>query len=188
MEWGLLETTYLDEFGAIAPDVYAAACRIWQRSKDYGARVLIDKDVARIRTLMLKAAARVTRARDEKSHEIKELDGYLFQTFKHIILSELENDNNRLRFETKACLDAEWQDQANNVEHRILLNELVEAMDEWTRQIFEWLTLDYTFEDIARHLGLDSRVVRTKYNRHLTRLMKQITARTGVLGSRARKS
>jgi AraC-like DNA-binding protein len=186
-QWGTLEYAYTDEFGAVAPDVYAAAGRIWHQSQDYAARVLLDSDPARTRTLLLRAAAQVTRARDERSHRINELDGYLFQTFKHIILAELEKDINRHRFETVAQLDEEWHAQADNVERRILLNELVEAMDEWTRNIFEWLTLDYTFDDIARRLGMNSRVVRTKYNRHLDRLMKQIKVRSGVGDARMRR-
>jgi hypothetical protein len=129
-EWGTLEDIYTDEFGAVAPDVYAAAGNVVHRSQDYAARVLLDGDPARTRTLLIKAAAHVTRARNGKAHEIYELNGYLFQTFKHLILAELKKDNNRLRSETEATLDAEWRAQANNVERRILLNELVEAMAE----------------------------------------------------------
>lgn len=186
-QWGTLESAYTDEFGAVAPDVYAAAGRISHQCQDYATRVLLDGDPARTRTLLLKAAALVTRARDERSRPINELDGYLLQTFRHLILAELEKDNNRYRYETESQLDAEWHAQADNVERRILLNELVEGMDEWTRNIFELLTLDYTFDDIARQLGMNSRVLRTKYNRRLDRLMRQIKVRSGAGGSRTRR-
>ncbi len=173
-EWGILKFGYIDEFGPVAPDLYASAGRIWLQSHDYAARLLPGSDTARIRTLLLKAAAQVTRARDERSQQINELDGYLFKTFKRLILAEREKDNNRLRFETEAHLEAEWRAQATNVERRILLDELVAAMDQWTRGVFEWLTLDYSFDDIARHLGMNAKVVRNRYHRHLVTLMKHI--------------
>lgn len=50
-------------------------------------------------------------------------------------------------------------------------------MDEWTRGVFEWLTLDYSFDDIARHLGMNVKVLRNRYNRHLASLMRQMGGR-----------
>ncbi len=173
-EWGNLESVYTDEFGRVAPDIYACAGRLWQRAQLYASRFFTDNDIARIRTLLLKSAAKVTRIRDEKSQQINELDAYLFQTFKHVVLAEVEKEDNRRRFETAAYVNTELRGQAENVERRILLEELVSAMDPWTRNVFEWLTLDYTFNDIGLHLGLNPKVVRTKYHRRLARLMKQI--------------
>lgn len=186
-DWGALEIGYTDEFGAVASDVYAAAGRVWQRAQVYAARVLNDSDDARARTMLLKAAAQTTRARNEKSHLIVELDGYLFQVFKRVVLAELEKDNNRRRFETNSHLETEWHSQASNVERRILLGELVAAMDEWTRGVFEWLALDYSFDDIARHLGMNVKVLRNRYNRHLTTLMKQLRERSEGEGLRKRR-
>jgi hypothetical protein len=48
-------------------------------------------------------------------------------------------------------------------------------MDEWTRSVFEWLTLDYSFDEIAHHLGMDTKILRNKYNRHVKALVKQVT-------------
>jgi hypothetical protein len=177
LEWGNLETIFVDEFGPIAPDVYTAAGNIWQQAQEYASRVLNSDDQARARTLLMKAAAQVTRARDEKLHQINELEGYLYQTFKRVILAELEKDNNRRRFETQAHLNLEWQAQATNVERRILLNQIVRAMDDWTRSVFEWLTLDYSFKEIAQHLGMNHKVLRNKYDRHIHALVKQIRER-----------
>src|SRR5215213_9292329 len=125
-DWGTLEIGYTDEFGHIAPDIYKAAGRIWRRAQDYASRVLHDD--ARARTLLLKAASQVTRARDEREHHVNELDGYLLQTFKRVVLAELEKDDNRRRFESDAGFHAEWHAQASNVERRILLDEIVGLM------------------------------------------------------------
>lgn len=174
-DWGTLEIGYTDEFGPIAPDIYEAAGRIWRRAQDYAARVL--RDDARARTLLLKAAAQVTRARDERAHQINELDGYLLQTFRRVVLAELEKDDNRRRSESDAGFQAEWHAQASNVERRILLEEIVGLMDEWTRSVFEWLTLDYTFDEIARHLGMNTKVLRNKYNRRVNALIDELGVR-----------
>lgn len=171
-DWGTLESGYTDEFGHIAPDIHKAAGRIWRRAQEYAARVLHDD--ARARTLLLKAASQVTRVRDEREHQVNELDGYLLQTFKRIVLAELEKDDNRRRFESAAGFQAEWHAQASNVERRILLDEIVCLMDEWTRSVFEWLTLDYSFDEIARHLGMSPKVLRNKYHRHVTALIKRV--------------
>ena len=179
LEWGNLEVIYEDEFGPIAPDVYGAAGRIWPPAQKYASRVLNCDDQARIRTLLMKAAARVTQARDEKLHQVNELDSYLYQTFRRVILAELEKDNNRRRFEAEAHLSAEWQAQATNVERRILLNQVVGAMDDWTRSVFEWLTLDYSFKEIARHLGMNPKVLRNKYDRHINTLVRRIREQEG---------
>ena len=176
-DWGILEIGYTDEFGTITADIYMAASRVWRRAQDYAARMLPSADEARARTLLLKAAAKVTRARDERTREIDELDGYLLQTFKRIVLAELEKENNRRRLESEAGFEAEWHAQASNVERRILLAEIVDLMDEWTRSVFEWLTLDYSFEEIARHLGTNAKALRNRYNRHVNALVKHVAER-----------
>ncbi len=176
-DWGTLEIGYTDEFGKVAPDVYEAAGRVWRRARDFAQRVLQDADDARARTLLLKAASRVTRARDERGLHVNELDGYLLQAFRRVVLAESEKDDTRRRLESEAGLNTEWRSQASNVERRILLEEIVGLMDGWTRTVFEWLTLDYSFEEIARHLGMDTRVLRNKYNRHVSTLIKLVGGR-----------
>ena len=173
-DWGTLEATYTDEYGRVAPDVYAAAGRLWQRAQGYATRVLTDGDPARVRTMLLKAAAQVTRIRDEKSQQIGALDGYLFQTFKRVALAELEKDGNRRRFETQARIDAELRGQVETVERRILLGELVAAMDDWTRDVYEWLTLGYSFDEIGRQLGMGGKALSNKYHRRIDGLMRRI--------------
>jgi hypothetical protein len=182
LDWGTLETAYTDEFGRVAPDVFAAAGRLWQQAQAYASHILPDNDPALIRTLLIKSAARVTRAREEQSQPITELDGYLFQTFKHVVLAALEKDNNRLRFETEAEINAELHGQIDNVERRILLNEIVAAMDEWTREVYEGLTLGYTFTEIGRQIGLSGKALSNKFRRRIESLMEQNKDRSSLDG------
>ncbi len=176
-DWGTLEIGYTDEFGTVAPDVYEAAGRVWRRARDFAQRVLRDADDARARTLLLRAASQVTRARDERGQHVDELDGYLLQAFRRVVLAESEKDENRRRFESEAGFETELRSQASNVERRILLEEIVGMMDAWTRTVFEWLALDYSFDEIARHLGMHTKALRNKYNRHVGALIKQLDVR-----------
>ena len=176
-DWGYLEIGYTDEFGQVAPDVYDAAGRVWRQARDFAQRVLRDADDARARTLLLRAASQVTRARDERGQHVDELDGYLLQAFRRVVLAESEKDGNRRRFESEAGVETELHSQASNVERRILLEEIVGMMDEWTRTVFEWLTLDYSFDEIARHLRMNTKVLRNKYNRHVSALIEQVSGR-----------
>lgn len=176
LEWGALEDRYADEFGFIAPDVYAASQRVWPQARERANRTLAENDAARAQTLLLKAAAQVTRARDERHARLRDLDAYLFKTFKRVLFAEAEKDDNRRRFERQAQLETELRGQAENVERRILLSEIVGLMDEWTRSVFEWLTLGYTFEEIGRRLDTDPKVVRNRFRRHLSRIARRIEA------------
>jgi hypothetical protein len=176
-DWNTLDRAYVDEFGPIAPDVYASAGDLWPQACGYASRILLDNDLARTRTLLLKAAAQVTRARDEKGAQINELNGYLFVTFKHVVHAELEKDKNRRHFEARVSPDVELRGQAENVERRILLNEIVAEMDEWTRKVFYWRTLDFTFDEIGRSLDENPKVVRNRFQRRVSRLIKRMTAR-----------
>lgn len=177
LDWGTLKSDYTDEFGRVAPDVYAAAGRLWRQAQNYAGDVLHDTDPARVRTLLLKSAAQVTRVRDEKSQQISELDGYLFKTFKRGVCDELEKDGNRRCYETEAHLYAEMRGQVDNVERRILLNEIVAQMDEWTRSVYQWRTLGYNFDEIGRHVGLSEKAVSNKYQRRTESLMKHFKER-----------
>ncbi|HZI19286.1 MAG TPA: sigma-70 family RNA polymerase sigma factor [Pyrinomonadaceae bacterium] len=181
-ETDAIETAYADEFGLVAPDVYACANEIRARARGYAARVLSDNDAARADTLLLKAAAQVTRHLGGDPGGVTHLRGYLFRTFRRVLLAELEKDDNRRRFESRSAADAELRGQAENVERRILLGEIVKAMDPWTREVFEWLTLDYSFEEIARHLGAKPKAVRNRFYRRLERLRAALEGRRAAGG------
>jgi DNA-directed RNA polymerase specialized sigma24 family protein len=168
--WEEIGSRYDDEFGQVSPEVYTAAREIWPRAREHAARVLADNYDSRARTLLLKAAARVTRMNDSVPGRLENIEGYLFRTFTRVVLAELEKDGNRRRYEALAPGDAELRGQAENVERRILLEEVVALMDEWTREVFELLVLDYSYEDIGRHLGAKPKVIRTRFDRNVKRL------------------
>jgi DNA-directed RNA polymerase specialized sigma24 family protein len=66
------------------------------------------------------------------------------------------------------------RDAAETIERRILLTEIVAQMDDWTRQVFKMLVLDYSYSDIAARLGGKPKAIRTRFERHLERIQKRL--------------
>ncbi len=171
--WLAVESDYVDEFGHIDAEVYQIAGEVWSSAQAYAKR-LIGDDPETTRLLLLKAAAKITRVRRERADEIHDVAAYLFTTFKRLVLAELERNSHHRAREAVSDLQRELRDQAKLVEQKILFEEIVGQMDDWTRSIFEWLTMGYTFEEIANHLKANSQVVRNKYRRHIEQLTRRI--------------
>lgn len=173
--WPAVEDGYNDEFGWIDPDIHKTAGELWDRGGESFALSTLRDEMAGQR-LMLKAAALVTRRRG--TAEIENLPAYLYQTYKHLILAELEKENGHRRSESNisnenlfALLEGS---PGEDVEHRILIQQLMRRMDEWTREIFQLLVLGYSFETIAQLKNKKSNVLRSKFNKQLKRLTSQV--------------
>lgn len=172
--WPLLETSYTDEFGEIDLEVYATAGRLWSQGEKYARSALGDTSTGL--RLMLKAAAIVSRKQATPGNLIANLSAYLFQTYKHLVLAELEKENGHRQRETerRAEIESLSISLAEDVDRKILVQQIIGRMDLWMRETFELLTLGHNFEEIAKLRGSNAHVLRTKFNRHLKRLTKQI--------------
>src|ERR687894_716864 len=115
--WPPLEEAYTDEFGPIAEDVYGCAGGLWPRAEAFSLSTLRDGP-AGLR-LLLKACAQVSRARSENLTHIDNLPGYLFRTFKRLVLERLEVENGHRRLEAES-LPAPAADDAGSLDQKIL--------------------------------------------------------------------
>jgi hypothetical protein len=68
--------------------------------------------------------------------------------------------------------------EAEDLERKILLQQIVGRMDSWMRETFELLTIGYSFEEIGRLRGENGHALRTRFNKRLKRLVKQLNADT----------
>ena len=171
LEWIALDAAYTDEHGRIDADVYAAAEKVWRPAQIYAHQVL-TAEPAVAHTLLLKSAARVTRARRRDTQkEINNLPAYLFQTFKRIVQEEREQHANHARLIDEKYEQRELRGLAETVERRLEFEKFECEMDAWTRRVFRLLTLDYTFNDIARFLEADAHVIRNRFNRHIKTIL-----------------
>jgi DNA-directed RNA polymerase specialized sigma24 family protein len=171
-----IEAAYTDEFGAIDPQVYQTAKEIWAPAKRFAARYLSDPDEAG--RLMLKAVARVSRALAENDSDIRNPRAYLYRTFKRLVLSDIEKESNRREKLDGWLRDRERgeKDEEAEINRKILLNELRRRMDEWTREVFDLLSMDYKYEELVPDYGTAANVIRSKFSKRLAGLARAIQA------------
>lgn len=174
-DWPELSIAYTDEFGLIDPVLYEAAGVLWKTSAERFALSTLADAPTGLR-LMLKAVAIVSRKSAEPGNLIANLSAYLYQTYKHLVLAELEKENGHRRRETERQTEIESLSVslAEDVDRKILVQQIVRQMDDWMREVFELLTLGHTFEEIGRLRNQNAHALRTKFNKHLKRLTKQI--------------
>lgn len=175
MAWPPLESGYTDEFGWIDSEVYRAASALWPFAENL-ARLRLHDSAAGQR-LLLKAAAHVSRVLVERRKHIRNLRAYLFVTYKRLILEELEESRRSGMFNAAEPVQRIKEEQkalSDDMERKILVQELVQRMDDDMRHIFESLILGYTFEEIAKQQQTKANILRSKYNKMLKRLVKQI--------------
>lgn len=175
IDWPAFTAAYVDEFGPIHPDVYEAGSRLWPRAERFALVTL--RDAYSGFRLMLKAVARVSEHRAKNpDEEIRDLKGYLFTTFKRLVLSEREKVAGHR--EVSAQLERESSlsvpDLVKNLERKILIEELVQHMDPQTRNVFEALVLGYSFEEIAARTNVKANLLRSRFHKRIRRLAKSI--------------
>jgi hypothetical protein len=151
--WPPLATAYTDEFGHIEPDVYKAAGALWSVRAEQFARSTLGDAPTGLR-LMLKAAALVSRKYLEPGMHIENLSAYLFHAYKRLVLAELEKENGRRKRNADIYEElVSRPDEADDVNRKILIEQIMRRMDPWTRGVFELLILGYSFEEIGEARG-----------------------------------
>jgi hypothetical protein len=173
-QWPPLEDGYTDEFGPVAPDIYAAAGSVWPQAERFAATAIGDSSAGV--TLLMQAAAQASRRRAEGG-VLRNLRAYVFQSFKRIVLAQVQKEQGHRELEARFLQPlAAQQVLSRALERRILIQELRERMDPWTRQVFEWLVLGHDFNEIGRMLNRSGAGVRNRYRDQLTRLAAEFGA------------
>jgi DNA-directed RNA polymerase specialized sigma24 family protein len=185
--WPAIESAYADEYGQIQLEVYMTAGAIREKVERFAQATLQDPQVGS--RLLFRAAALVSLKMADGDTHIEDLKGYLFQTYKNLVLHELRKENRRKEIQTEHRneLDSLSINVAEDVDRKILLEQIVRHMDPWLRRVYEWRCLDYDFDLIAKSLGEKSHVVRSKYSKKLMRLIKQINQATEQAAKNVRK-
>jgi hypothetical protein len=174
--WPPLETAYTDEFGEIDPEVYATAGRLWTQGERFALHALVDAPGGL--RLMLRAAAIVTRRLSLPDVRIANLPAYLFQIYKHLVLAELEKQSGHRKREVdrRTELEALSFPLAEDIDRKILIQQIMRRMDSRMCEVFELLILGHSFEEIGRLRGQNGHALRTGFHKQLKRLTKEIQA------------
>jgi DNA-directed RNA polymerase specialized sigma24 family protein len=183
--WPALETGYEEEFGSVDPEVHRVARALWPRAEHLALDLLHDRAVGY--RLLKRAVAVLSGLSADKRSEIRDPTAYLFQTYKRLVLAELEKRNgHRVRDLEAAELGRQRTGDAERIDRDILIAELVRGMDPWTREVFEAQVLGYSFEEIGRALKSNPHVVRNRFRLALRRLAATVgTTVSGQPDSRA---
>jgi hypothetical protein len=172
-----IETAYDEEFGKVDPEVYEAAKTLWSHAEHLADKLLHDSPKGL--RLMLKAVAKVSRVRQNNPTVINNLNSYLFRAYKNLILAELEQENKRFEKldrwfrEREAVFDDGEEAKINK---KILINELRLKMDDWTRDVFDYLRLGYKYEELVPQFGTAANVIRSNFSKKTAQLMRDIQA------------
>jgi DNA-directed RNA polymerase specialized sigma24 family protein len=176
LSWPDLDEGYTDEFGVIAPEVYQAAGELWPQARQQALNTLGDEQIGH--TLLLKAAAQVTQQWREHPAEIANLKAYLFQTFKRLLWAACKRELRRhaqsgpLQEELPATLS----DTAEQIDNYLTIQQVMQKMDTWTREVFELLKLGHTYEEIAAMRGTRAVLVRVKFHKRIKTLRDRFQA------------
>lgn len=178
IDFPLIEAAYTEEFGEVNPKIYEIAKTLWITCAErLAAECLYDSPKGL--QLMLKAAARVSSAHQQNPARIENPRAYLYRCYKNLLLAELEKENSHRKIlenlqKTYENLSKNEEDEINR---KILINELRRQMDDWTREVFDYHTLGYTFEEMVPRYGSAANAIRSRYSKNLARLARRINAR-----------
>jgi DNA-directed RNA polymerase specialized sigma24 family protein len=172
LDWPSLDEGYTDEFGDISPEVYQAAGELWPQAENLINSKLHDHPAGM--RLMFKAAAAVSRKREEQPDQIRDLKAYLWITFKHDIFAEVEKESRYQQLDHEQEPRNGGRTQSDVLNDHILVEELMAQMDAWTRSVFELRVLGYQFEDIAQMFKMRPNLLRSKFHKEIKKLSRKL--------------
>lgn len=174
LHWPQLDESYLDEAGWVDAEVYNIAGSIWPVAQNLAERIIHDSEAAQ--RLMVKAVAIVSRKRTEDPGRLTNIAGYLFTTFRHLLMEEREvlARRNEIVAELKSPLSALSDEAEDELTKMILVHELFQRADSWTKRVLELRILGHTFEEIGDDLKMKSNNVRSRFDKRIRKLSQAI--------------
>ncbi|MBI1760537.1 MAG: sigma-70 family RNA polymerase sigma factor [Acidobacteria bacterium] len=170
-DWPELDESYTDAFGHVDAAVYAVARALWPRARNYAHAKLNDEAAGQ--RLLFKAVAAVSR---QDRTRLKDLEAYLWTSFERLVLDELRQRqrehgaDGELEGAPNRAADAPDQ----GILQDILIDEIVCRMTPATQQLFNLLTLGYSYEESARMLGTQANVLRSKLAKEIQRIKQNL--------------
>jgi len=160
----------------IAPDVLSVAREIGPRAVAYAENLIGDPAVAF--TFLEEAAASVSAAIEEKQRTgapgIRDIPAYLFRTFIHLIDKAKQRE---MSFEEAVAEYGERRftpTEEGRAETAVLINEIMAACDQVSREIMLLRLRDQSWDEIGKHLGISPYAAETRYRKALDRARKTL--------------
>ncbi len=169
--------TYNDEFGEIDKDVLIAAQKIWRFGKKLSEKLICDEQKGH--TLLMRAAANVSKRKADDDESVQHLCAYLFTSFRHLLIAEATKGKRRRELEEnyfkniEELFESRAESEESKICRKILVNEIEQRMDDWTRRVFRLRVLGYIYEDLVPQYGATSNKIRAKFSRNLQKLVRR---------------
>lgn len=160
-------------------EVYETAQSLLPAAESFAKQVGLDAQQAE-ETLM-QAADNVLKAKG-RGIEILNLPGYLFTAYKRLVLGLVRRNRNEepLVDGKQEQLSVSAPHIAQDLEKKILVEEIARRMDPQSKFIFEYLLLGYSYHEIAgkfsERFGVDVKdnALRSKFSKTVHRLEKEL--------------
>lgn len=176
ISWPRIQEPYLDEVGPVDPNVYALGGEVWPLAEPMIARTTKDPDSAQ--RLMMKAIAKVSRVCEEKSEPITNIKAYLLITFRRLLMEEFLKQTGHAERNAQIEIGGSFERSESDIAKTILVHEILERADAWTREVLELMVLGHSFSEIAKIYGMESNHVRSNWHKRMNKLKKQIRRET----------
>lgn len=167
--------SYEDEFGHIDPIVYQEAEKLWPTARELVLKILHDEHVGV--QLMLRAVAKVSHIRANEPDKIGNLSNYLYVSLKHLVFAEQKKEMRHREIEASVFRQENINDKLSDEEQlnkKILIAELKQRMDDWTREVFDYIALGHTFDEISKHFDMKANHIRSKFSKRVNALAREL--------------
>ena len=174
----------MDSLGRpIAPDVLSVARKIGPRVIAYAENLIGDSAVAV--TCLEEAAASVSAAIEKKqrtgSPAVRDIGAYLFRTFIHMIDKAKQREMN-LEQAVQEYGEAQFTpSEENRAETVVLIDEIMAACDQVSREIVLLRLRDRSWDEIGKHFGISPYAAETRYRKALDRARKTLKIQKWML-------
>jgi RNA polymerase sigma factor (sigma-70 family) len=174
-----------DEAGALVdPRFVQAAYALEHKFFRYRQKELGCESMA---ATLIQSSVNVASRAAQGSH-VSNPANYLFTTFTRLVDRHLAHAARESPIEDEFVEELVHQEQDNSsfarlLEHRILLDQIKEQMDEWTRQVVNMRVAGYSTAEIAQDLGLSVNVVSVRYLRGVSRAVGRLLHRKVIKGN-----
>ena len=167
----------VDRLGrTITPEVLSVAREIGPRAVAYAENLIGDSAIAV--TCLEEAAASVSAAVQEKQRTgapaVRDIAAYLFRTFIHLIDKAKQRE---ISFEEAVEEYGERQftpTEEGRAETAVLINEIMAACDQASREIILLRLRDKSWDEIGRQFGISPYAAETRYRKALDRARKTL--------------
>lgn len=170
-------------------EVYNVARSLLPAAKSYAKRYsqnYAGGDSAEAEDILMEATHKVIENLQNKSTNIDNLPAYLFGTYKYLLLARFKRSHREqsLNDEQLETITSGNTDIYQELEQKILIEEIAARFDPRARFIFDHLVRDYSYEEIAEKYSekfktpIKPNALRSLYSKAIRKITEQLSPET----------